>query len=241
MALVALSSTLVILGSLFLDTMPDRGAQQRAVRKAVGEALAVQLAEMLRRDDPREIEKAMTPIVARTDGLRSVGVRRADGTLVLGTAAHAQGWQLGEQDQSRPEQITVPLSAQGQRWGRVEMAFAADDTHPLLAFFKEPLVQMLLFLGVAGWLVFGLYMRRALAAPRPGVGGARARAGRLRRHGRGRGRARFAQPRHAVEQGFPRAASATGRGADRQQPGGACRGCRCACPKMRRSTRGRAR
>ena len=162
MALVALCSTLVILGSLFLDTMPDRGAQERAVRKAVGEALAVQLAEMLRRDDPREIEKAMTSIVARTDGLRSVGVRRADGTLVLNTAAHAQGWQIGEQEQSRPEQITVPLSAQGQRWGRVEMAFAADATHPVLAFFKEPLVQMLLFVGVAGWLVFGLYMRRAL-------------------------------------------------------------------------------
>jgi len=162
MALVALCSTLVILGSLFLDTMPDRGAQQRAVRKAVGEALAVQLAEMLRRDDPREIEKAMTAIVARTDGLRSVGVRRADGTLVLNTPAHAQSWQLTEQEQSRPEQITVPLSAQGQRWGRVEMAFAADDTHPVAAFFKEPLVQMLIFLGVAGWLVFGLYMRRAL-------------------------------------------------------------------------------
>jgi PAS domain-containing protein len=162
MALVALCSTLVILGSLFLDTMPDRGAQERAVRKAVGEALAVQLAEMLRRDDPREIERAMTAIVARTDGLRSVGVRRTDGTLVLGTAAHVQGWKQSELDASRPEQVTVPLSAEGQRWGRVEMAFAADDTHPVLAFFKEPLVQMLLFLGVAGWLVFGLYMRRAL-------------------------------------------------------------------------------
>jgi diguanylate cyclase (GGDEF)-like protein len=162
MALVALCSTLVILGSLFLGTMPDRGAQERAVRKAVGEALAVQLAELLRREDPREIEKSLALIVARTEGLRSVGVRRADGTLVLNTAAHAQRWQLGEQDLSRPEQITVPLAANGERWGRVEMAFAADDTHPVLAFFKEPLVQMLLFLGVAGWLVFGLYMRRAL-------------------------------------------------------------------------------
>ncbi len=162
MALVALCSTLVILGSLFLGTIPDRGTQERAVRKAVGEALAVQLAEMLRRDDAREIERAMTSIVGRTDGLRSVGVRRADGTLVLGTAAHAQGWEPGENEVLRPEQVTVPLSAEGQRWGRVEMAFAADDTHPVLAFFKEPLVQMLLFLGVAGWLVFGLYMRRAL-------------------------------------------------------------------------------
>jgi diguanylate cyclase (GGDEF)-like protein len=162
MALVALCSTLVILGSLFLGTMPDRGAQDRALRKAVGEALAVQLAEMLRRQDVREIEKSLTTIVERTEGLRSVGVRRADGALVIGTPAHAQGWRQGEDDRSRPEQITVPLAANGQRWGRVEMAFAADETHPVLAFFKEPLVQMLLFLGVAGWLVFGLYMRRAL-------------------------------------------------------------------------------
>jgi diguanylate cyclase (GGDEF)-like protein len=162
MALVALCGTLVILGSLFLGTMPDRGAQDRAVRKAVGEALAVQLAEMLRREGPREIEKSLAVIVERTDGLRSVGVRRADGTLVVNTSAHVQGWQLDDDDRSRPEQITVPLAADGQRWGRVEMAFAADDTHPLLAFFKQPLVQMLLFLGVVGWLVFGLYMRRAL-------------------------------------------------------------------------------
>jgi diguanylate cyclase (GGDEF)-like protein len=162
MALVALCSTLVILGSLFLGTMPDRGAQERALRKAVGEALAVQLAEMLRRDDPRQIENSLTAIVERTEGLRSVGVRRADGQLVINTPAHAQAWRLDEDDRSRPEQITVALAANGERWGRVEMAFAADDTHPVLAFFKEPLVQMLLFLGVAGWLVFGLYMRRAL-------------------------------------------------------------------------------
>jgi diguanylate cyclase (GGDEF)-like protein len=162
MALVALCSTLVILGTLFLDTMPDRGAQERAVRKAVGEALAVQLAEMLRRDEPQQIEKAMATIVARIDGLKSVGVRRTDGTLVVNTGAHQQQWVVGDDERSRPEQISVPLNAQGQRWGRVEMAFAKDQTHPVLALLQEPLVQMLLFLGVAGWLVFGLYMRRAL-------------------------------------------------------------------------------
>jgi diguanylate cyclase (GGDEF)-like protein len=162
MALVALASTLVILGSLFFDTMPDRGAHDRAVRKAVGEALAVQLAEMLRRDEPREIEKTLAVIAGRTEGLRSVGVRRADGTLVLDSGAHARQWKLDDDERSRPEQLTVPLHAQGQRWGRVELAFAADEAHPVLAFFREPLVQMLLFIGIAGWLVFGLYMRRAL-------------------------------------------------------------------------------
>jgi diguanylate cyclase (GGDEF)-like protein len=162
MALVALASTLVILGSLFFETMPDRGANERAVRKAVSEALAVQLAEMLRRDEPREIDKALAVIAGRTDGVRSIGVRRADGTLVLDSGAHARVWQPDDDDRSRPEQLTVPLQTQGERWGRVELAFAADEAHPVAAFFREPLVQMLLFIGIAGWLVFGLYMRRAL-------------------------------------------------------------------------------
>jgi diguanylate cyclase (GGDEF)-like protein len=162
MALVALASTLVILGSLFLNTMPDRSAHERAVRKAVGEALAVQLAEMLQREEPRQIEKTLTTIASRTEGLRSVGVRRADGTLMLDSGTHTRHWRQDDDDRSRPEQLTVLLQAQGQRWGRVELAFAADEVHPVVGFFREPLVQMLLFIGVAGWLVFGLYMRRAL-------------------------------------------------------------------------------
>jgi diguanylate cyclase (GGDEF)-like protein len=162
MALVALCSTLVIIGSMFLDTMPDRGAQERAVRRAVAEALAVQVAGMLRRDEPAEIEKAMTAIAARTEGLRSIGVRRTDGTLALHAGAHPQAWQAADPAHPHPEQVTVPLNAEGQRWGRIELAFAADDTPAWLAFFRQPLVQMLIFLGVSGWLVFGLYMRRAL-------------------------------------------------------------------------------
>jgi diguanylate cyclase (GGDEF)-like protein len=162
MALVALASTLVILGSLFLGTMPDREAHDRAVRKAVGEALAVQLAEQLRRDEATAVEHTLANIVARTEGLRSVGVRRADGTLLIETGAHARNWQLDEDERSRPEQVSVPLQAKGQRWGRVELAFAAKDENPVLAFLREPLVQMLLFMTVGGWVVFGLYMRRAL-------------------------------------------------------------------------------
>jgi diguanylate cyclase (GGDEF)-like protein len=162
MALVALCSTLVLLGSLFLDTIPDRRAQQMAVRKAVGEALAVQMAEMLQRDEPAAIQKSMTAIVARIDGLRSVGVRRADGTLLLQSGPHAQAWQLGDDERSRPEQVSVPLNADGKRWGRFEAAFTAETGNPVIGFLREPLVQMLLFVGIAGWLVFGLYMRRAL-------------------------------------------------------------------------------
>ena len=162
MALVALSTLLVILASLFLDVIPDRGAHQRELRKVVGEALAVQLADQLARENPKAVREAMDAFVQRTEGLRTVGIRRADGSLAVATGAHERTWRYVGDGRSRANQIVVPLHADGQRWGHVELAFAVDDTHPVLAVLQEPLVQLLMFIGAAGWLVFGLYMRRAL-------------------------------------------------------------------------------
>ncbi len=161
MALVALASTLVILATLFLDVIPDRDGATRQAREAVAEALAVQLAERLAHDDAITIEKTLRHVVTRTPDLRSVGVRRADGELLVDSGGHAGRWQSTD-DRSRAEEITVPLHAENGRWGRVELAYAAHDVHPVLGFFRQPLVQMLLFVTVGGWIVFGLYMRRAL-------------------------------------------------------------------------------
>ncbi len=162
MALVALASTLVLLGSLFFDVVPDREAGERRLRKAVTEAMAVQVAGMLERDAPRVIEKALADVATRTDGLRSIGVRRADGNLVVDSGAHAQQWPTGDHERSSPSRITVPLQAEQGRWGQVEFAFDADERHPVWVFLGQPLVQLLLFMSAAGWIVFGLYMRRAL-------------------------------------------------------------------------------
>jgi diguanylate cyclase (GGDEF)-like protein len=166
MALVALASMLVILASLFFDVVPDREGSTRASRQAVADALAVQMAERLMRDDAASVEKTLRHVIARTPDLRSVAVRReggpAPGTLVIDSGHHAQHWRLGAQDVSRIDRITVPLRAQDGVWGRLELAYRQNDVHPVKAFLQEPLVQLLLFITVGGWLVFGLYMRRAL-------------------------------------------------------------------------------
>ena len=169
MALVALAGTLVLLGSLFFDVLPDREAAERRMRKTVTEALAVQVAGMLQREGVRDIEKALGDVASRTEGLRSIGVRRSDGTLVIDSGAHAQHWPAPGDDpdsaavaRSSATRITVPLDAEKGRWGSVEFAFVADTRHPVLVFLTQPLMQMLLFVSVAGWIVFGLYMRRAL-------------------------------------------------------------------------------
>ena len=162
LALVGLCGTLVLLADLFFGVLPDRGAQAIQLRKNIGEALAVQVAALLQSDDSATLQRTLDGVAARTDGVRSLAIRRTDGNLVMQAGDHARWWHTAGDDTSNPEQVTVPLHAAGARWGSFELAFKADGVHPVWRWLTQPLMVTLLFLSAAGTLAFGLYMRRAL-------------------------------------------------------------------------------
>ncbi len=162
LALVGLCGTLVLLADLFFGVLPDRGAQTMQLRKNIGEALAVQVAVLLHSTDRAALQRTMDGVAARTDGVKSLAIRRADGAVVMQAGDHARWWQVHSDDLSHPEQVTVPLNAAGTRWGSFELAFAAESGNVVWRFLTQPLMVTLLFLSGAGTLVFGLYIRRAL-------------------------------------------------------------------------------
>ena len=161
-ALVALCGMLVMLNDLFFDVLPDRSEQTMRLRRNIAEALAVQVAALLQHDDRRGLEQTLGTVVARTEGVRSLAIRRADGEIVLQVGDHAQVWRPVDGDVSTLEQVTVPLKAGGQRWGSFELAFRGEQGSALWRWLNEPLVVTMLFITLAGPLVFGLYLRRAL-------------------------------------------------------------------------------
>ncbi len=158
-ALVALCGTLVMLADLFFGVLPDRAAQTQALRKSFGEALAVQVATLLEGDDQNALRRTLAGVVQRSDGVLSLGVRRADGLLVAQAGAQA-GSRLA--DVQPRDQLSVALSAGGRRWGSVEIRFQGAPGGALGQWLREPMVVMMLFISAAGTLVFSLYMRRAL-------------------------------------------------------------------------------
>jgi diguanylate cyclase (GGDEF)-like protein len=162
LALVALCGTLVMLADLFFGVLPDRAAQTRVFRKNVGEALAVQVAALLEGDDQRTLQRTLTEVAARTESVLSLGIRRSDGKLVMQAGDHQKAWRVAEDDRSQADQLSVALSANGQRWGTFEIVFKGRSGHLAWQWLSEPMVVMLLFLSSVGTLVFGLYMRRAL-------------------------------------------------------------------------------
>jgi diguanylate cyclase (GGDEF)-like protein len=162
LALVSLAGTLVLMADLFFGVLPDPGEQSMRLRKGLSEGLAVQVATLLQNDDRKSLQQTLDSVAARTEGVRSLAVRRADGSLVLQAGQHQQAWQASADDRSVPDQVSVPLHAGGARWGTFEIAFRAEPGSPVWRWFTQPLVLTLMFVSLAGALVFGLYIRRAL-------------------------------------------------------------------------------
>jgi diguanylate cyclase (GGDEF)-like protein len=162
MALVSLTGVLVLMADLFFGVLPSPGEQSMQLRKGVSEALAVQVAALMQNDDRATLKLTMDNVVARTEGVRSLALRAADGTVVLQAGDHARAWKSAHSERSNPDQITVPLNANGARWGSFEIAFRAEEGNPVWRWLTQPLVLTMLFISGAGSLIFGLYMRRAL-------------------------------------------------------------------------------
>jgi diguanylate cyclase (GGDEF)-like protein len=162
LALVGLCGTLVLLADLFFGLMPDADAQNRRLRKNIGEALAIQVAALLQSEDGAALQRTFEGVMMRNQDVQSLAIRRGDGTVLMQAGDHARTWQAAHDDLSHPEQVIVPLNAGGARWGSFEIAFRADATHPVWRFLTQPLMLLMLFISGAGTLVFGLYMRRAL-------------------------------------------------------------------------------
>jgi diguanylate cyclase (GGDEF)-like protein/PAS domain S-box-containing protein len=162
MALVSLTGVLVLMADLFFGVLPSPGEQSMQLRKGMSEALAVQVAALMQNDDRATLKLTMDNVVARTEGVRSVALRAADGTVVLQAGDHARAWKPSQTDRSDPDQITVPMNASGARWGSFEIAFRGEEGNPVWRWLTQPLVMTMLFISGAGSLIFSLYMRRAL-------------------------------------------------------------------------------
>ncbi len=162
MALVGLCGTLVLLADLFFGVMPDREAQSLRLRQQLAEGMAVQVAVLLQHDDAALLQRTLDALATQTPGLRTLAVRRVDGSLLAQAGHHSRYWRAAATARSAPEQFTVPLQSSNGPWGRVELAFIPDERALLLALLQQPLMTTLLFISCAGTLVFGLYLRRVL-------------------------------------------------------------------------------
>jgi diguanylate cyclase (GGDEF)-like protein/PAS domain S-box-containing protein len=161
-ALVLLTSLMLLAVDFVVGVFPDPDAQEMRLRTVYAESLAAQAAALLQKGDIKTL--AATLDRAREDDrrIRSAAVRNAKGELLVRSGEHEDYWDDEKGEVSTLTQLYVPLALGDDRWGSVEIAYRPDRRGWLVRALAHPRMVTLACVGLLGLLVYWMYLRRAL-------------------------------------------------------------------------------
>ncbi len=160
-ALVALTVSMLVTGDLF-GLIPDRRESVADARKQVSESLALQFSQLARQGNEEAIRYMLDSIVLRSDDIVSAGIRKPGGDLAATFGEHRQLWESNAKERSTLSHVQVPVFRGGERWATVEVRFKDVFTGGLIEFLRESLIGLFIFVSLMGFLVYALFLRRAL-------------------------------------------------------------------------------
>jgi len=162
LALVFVTCAMLVLIDSIFQVFPDPDVQTMRVRTALAQTVAAQAATLAQQGDQPALEQMLTALREQNSGVRSMAVRRVDGTVVAQTGDHGAVWGDTAGEGSSLAQVIVPLASGSERWGRVEVAFAPDERTAAARALRHPRWITLLAIIPLGLLFFWVYMKRAL-------------------------------------------------------------------------------
>ena len=159
--LSGLAISLVLACDIFFGIFPDATAAERNLRRRVAESLSTQVAALVQAGESKLLDVTLKGVVARNHDIRSIALRREDGTLVAARGDHARHWAASDGERSTLDNVQVPLLTAERRWGTVEIAFA-PTRQGTWHWVVQPSVLLSVSLATVGFLLFYAYLRRAL-------------------------------------------------------------------------------
>ena len=162
LGLSSLMVTCLLVLNLTFGVMPDQTVLMRQLRERISENLAAHAITLIESGDDKLLLKTLRQALAREPQLLSTAVRRADGQIIVQAGEHTRYWVTLEDGKSDTNNVRVPLMANGQRWGDVELSFQPMSPQTLMDWLREPTIFLVGVLGVCGFVVFSLYLRRVL-------------------------------------------------------------------------------
>ncbi|MGH8678761.1 MAG: diguanylate cyclase [Burkholderiales bacterium] len=162
LGLSSLLVAIVLVLDIIFEVIPDQTSLLRQVRERTSENLAIVIAVVLRSDDSKPLFKILHEAIARETQILSIAVRRENGVIVAQAGDHSHHWAAAPNERSSLDHIRVPLLIGNERWGDVEISFRSATPHTLIEWLRQPSVFLILTLGLSGFVLFALYLRRVL-------------------------------------------------------------------------------
>ena len=161
LGLVGLTVSLVMLAFL-LGIIPDRASAIREGRAALAEAIAVHSTVAVMSTHVQRLEADFKLLADRNPDLLSLALRREDGRALVATEGHAGRWQEMSGEYSQDSQVRVPIWAGERKWGQLELRFQALDEGGFRGVMQNPMIRIMLFIGVLCFIAFYVYLGKVL-------------------------------------------------------------------------------
>lgn len=153
----------LVLMAVFFGFIPDRVEAIRTGRTNLAETIAIHSTSMVMKNDLKSLSADFNILVERNDDLISLGLRQKGGQLVTATTGHQDNWQTMENEFSKESQVRVPIWKGKNKWGEVELYFKSVQEKGFLGLVHNPLLKLLIFMGLGGFITFYFYLGRVLS------------------------------------------------------------------------------
>lgn len=164
MALLATAGLLLI---MTLDVGPNLQAEMVRNRHSLCETIAMSSSILASRGDLQGLEANLDRVVSHNPDVLSAGVRRYDGVLFVDINDHAGTWVPPDQATQQQSQIYVPIQADGQEWGAVELRFRNLREWSFAGFLRSPIVRQVGIFCLVCVGVFYVFLQRVLRQLNP--------------------------------------------------------------------------
>lgn len=162
LGLTALSITFLLIGDLLFQISADEALITQHTRKRLAENSAVQISVLLENQDEMTIGKTLSRILSSHSDIRSIGIRRGDGSLYVERGEHARLWQHSAAESSALHQFSIPIYANKTVWLTFEVNYFPAHAPSLLGTLTQPITLLIYLMGIGGFLVYYAYLKRAI-------------------------------------------------------------------------------
>ena len=148
--------------AIALGFVPNEQNATMRGRSVLSETIAVNASAFLARKDMQAMDAVLRTVVARNPDILSLGVRKADGFLVIDIGNHAAQWNDHVEQPTKDSRVYVPILSGETNWGTVEIQFRPLTATGRFAFVHSPYLKMILFISAMSIISFLLYLKRTL-------------------------------------------------------------------------------
>ena len=167
LALAMLTTSILVLAEL-IGIVPNEQAGILEGRKKFSESLAIQISAAATHNETKFIEKTLATVVQRNTDVLSAVLLSPDNHTVASAGDHKRHWVKIPLKKSTPTHVQVPILKLDELWATLQVSFAPLQPRNTLASFFDSFIGLMFFVGLCGFALFALFIRKVLRELDPG-------------------------------------------------------------------------